>query len=144
MNQQGTAIMNTEAINRLYSVINTDAPLDYAPFDYPAADGDGTSRFGEIHLMRSESASGKFHAVGFWRVEPGVSPLYDMPLGDETGLVLEGSATIEFLDQNYEVVQTQSLREGDAYTYEQGTLQRWTVHAPFRKFVIVVGDQPAG
>ena len=135
--------MDAEVMKKLYPVVNVATELDYAPFDYPAVGG-GTSRFGEIHLVRTASHSGNFHAVGFWRVQPGVSPLYDMPLGDETGLVLEGRATIEFLDRQGRVTSTAELRGGDAYTYEKGTLQRWIVHEAFRKFVIVVDDQPAG
>ena len=135
--------MDAEVIRKLYPVVNVDAGIEYAPFDYPAVDG-GTSRFGEINLIRTTSHNGNFHAVGFWRVEPGVSPLYDMPLGDETGLVLEGCATIEFLDRQHRVTSTAELRRGDVYTYEKGTLQRWRVHEAFRKFVIVVDDQPVG
>ena len=135
--------MDAEVLRKLYPVVNTAAPVDYAPFDYPAVGG-GISRFGEIHLLRTESHNGKFHAVGFWKVQPSVSPLYDMPLGDETGLVLEGRATIEFLDRHGRVTSTAELRVGDVYSYEKGTLQRWTVQEPFRKFVIVVDDQPVG
>ena len=135
--------MDAEVIRKLYPVVNVASDIAYAPFDYPAVGG-GTSRFGEINLIRTTSHNGNFHAVGFWRVGPGESPLYDMPLGDETGLVLEGRATIEFLDRQGKVTSTAELRAGDVYTYEKGTLQRWRVHEAFRKFVIVVDDQPAG
>lgn len=102
--------MDAEVIRKLYPVINVASDIAYAPFDYPA--------------------------VGFWRVEPGESPLYDVPLGDRP--------TIEFLDRQGKVTSTAELRAGDVYPYEKGTLQRWRVHEAFRKFVIVVDDQPAG
>lgn len=135
--------MDAEVMRKLYPVVSAAKEIEYAPFDYPAVGG-GTARYGEIHLLRTESHNGKFHAVGFWRVSPSTSPLYDVPLGDETALVLEGRATVEFLDRSGGIRSTSELKPGDVYTFEKGTLQRWHVHEAFRKFVIVVDDQPAG
>jgi uncharacterized cupin superfamily protein len=67
-----------------------------------------------------------------------VSPLYDIPLGDESGYVIRGSATIELLDTG----ETLELAAGDLYTFRKNTLTRWTIHEPFLKFV-VVNDGPA-
>ncbi len=135
--------MDIAAAKKLYPIVNVEDALSYVPFDYPGV-LEPVSRFGEISLVRTQSYNGKFHAVGFWKVEPGVSPLYDIPLGDETGMVLEGSATIELLDADHRVKSTLQLRTGDVYTFEKGTLQRWQVHESFRKFVIVVDDQSQG
>jgi uncharacterized cupin superfamily protein len=119
-------------------IANPDA-LDFVPFDYPKAGGEeGTSRFGEISIVRETSHNGNLLVVAFWQVEPSVSPLYDIPLGDESGYVIHGSATIELLDTG----ETLELGAGDLYMFGKNTLTRWTIHEPFMKFV-VVGDGPA-
>lgn len=120
-------------------VIQNPEQVAYQPFVYPVAGGGGeTSEFGEIAILREVSYNGNLLVVAFWRVEPAVSPLYDIPLGDESGYVIRGSATIELLDAG----ETVELRAGDLYSFKKGTLTRWTFHEAFTKFV-VVNDGPA-
>ncbi|MFD2757804.1 cupin domain-containing protein [Gulosibacter faecalis] len=122
----------------LPAIANPDS-LEFVSFDYPKAKGEpGTSTFGEISIVRDTSYNGNLLVVAFWRVEPAVSPLYDIPLGDESGYVIRGSATIELLDTG----ETLELAAGDLYTFRKNTLTRWTIHEPFLKFV-VVNDGPA-
>ena len=106
----------------------------YVEFAAPKAGGaEGTSSFGEISVLRQTGYNGAVHVVGFWKVEPATSPLYDVPLGDESGFVIEGSATIELLDEGTTV----ELKAGDLYSFKKGTLTRWIIHEPFKKFVVV-------
>lgn len=115
-------------------VITSDADVTYVPFVYPEAGGTGgTSQFGEIAIVRETSYNYAPLFVGFWKVAPAVSPLYDVPLGDESGYVIEGRATIELLETG----ETLELGAGDLYSFRKGTLSRWTIHEPFKKFVVV-------
>lgn len=77
-------------------------------------------------------------------MEPGTSPLYNVPGGDETGYVIRGRARIDLLADDQEtVIETQDLGPGDVYTFRKGLLQRWTVTEAFEKFVIVADPEPA-
>ena len=115
-------------------VISGHEGLEYVPFVYPEAGGTGgTSEFGEIAVLRQGAYDGKLLVVAYWRVQPAVSPLYDVPLGDESGYVIEGSADIEIVDTG-EVVH---LKAGQLYSFTKGTLTRWTILEPFTKFVVV-------
>ena len=120
-----------------YAVANHELSA-YTPFRYPAPGGTETSEFGEIAISRESSYNGNLLVVAFWRAQPATSPLYDFPLGDESGYVIEGSATIAFPDSDQSV----HLHAGDLYTFRKNTLSRWTIHEPFTKFV-VVNDGPA-
>ena len=107
---------------------------DYVPFAGPEVGGTGkTVEFGEIAVLRQGAYDGKVLVVGFWRAQPATSPLYDVPLGDESGYVIEGSADIELVDSG-EVVH---LKAGQLYSFKKGTLTRWTIREPFKKFVVV-------
>ena len=130
--------MSNHTENKPYVIVDHKTP-SYVPFDYPEAGGTGgISRFGEIAVLREKSYNGNVLFVGFWQVQPAVSPFYDVPLGDESGFVIEGSATIEFIKSGEKV----ELRAGQMYTLTKGTLTRWTINTPFKKFV-VVNDGPA-
>lgn len=131
--------MTSVADEFVYAIRNHQEPV-YRPFVYPAAGGGGgTSEFGEIAVLREQSYNGNLLVVAFWRVQPATSPLYDIPLGDESGYVIAGSATIELLDSGESV----ALRVGDLYSFRKGTLTRWTIHEPFTKFVVVNDGPPA-
>lgn len=120
--------------SNLSHIISSSSAAEFVPFDYPEAGGTGgTSRFGEIAILRNTAYDGSLHVAAFWRVEPAVSPLYDVPLGDESGYVIRGSATIELIDTGDEL----QLRAGDLYSFTKGTLSRWTIHESFEKFVVV-------
>lgn len=123
----------------VFAPIIADADsLDFVPFEYPKAGGEeGTSVFGEISVVRETSHNGNLLVVAFWKVEPAVSPLYDISLGDESGYVMSGSATIELLDTG----EKRELHAGELYTFQKNTMTRWTIHEPFMKFV-VVNDGP--
>lgn len=116
-------------------VIAQSADLDFVPFEHPKAGGEpGTDSFGEIAVVRETSSGGGLFVTAFWRTEPAESPLYDAPLGDESGYVIRGSATVHLVETGQEV----ELRAGDLYSFSKGTLMRWSVHEPFEKFVVVV------
>jgi len=120
-------------------VVAKSANARFVRFDYPEAGGTGRgSTFGEIAVLRETSHNGNRFVTAFWRVGPATSPLYDFPLGDESGYVIRGSATIELLDSG----ETVELETGDLYSFRKGTLSRWRVHEPFEKFV-VVADSPS-
>jgi uncharacterized cupin superfamily protein len=130
----------TSVIDEFSHVIQDARQPEYVPFVYPVAGGgEGTSEFGEIAVLRESSYNGNLLVVAFWRVQPATSPLYDVPLGDESGYVIEGSATIELVDTG----ETVSLSAGQLYSFKKGTLTRWTIHQPFTKFVVVNDGPPA-
>ena len=131
--------MNTTAIPFTHVIANS-TEVDYVPFAAPAVGGapGETAPFGEISVLREAAYNGNVHVVAFWKVGPATSPLYDVPLGDESGYVIEGSATIELIDSGKSV----ELKAGDLYSFAKGTLTRWTIHEPFKKFVVVT-DGPA-
>jgi uncharacterized cupin superfamily protein len=113
--------------------------VEWAPFEHPEAGGTGrTVSFGEAAIIRAGSTSGHPLVVAYWRSQPATSPLYDVPLGDESGFVVEGRASVELVESG-EVIE---MRAGQSYTLGKGTLTRWTIHEPFVKFV-VVNDAPA-
>jgi uncharacterized cupin superfamily protein len=128
----------TNVASEFSHAVRNHEEVEYVPFDYPAPGGTETSRFGEIAVSRETSHNGNLLVVAFWKARPATSPLYDFPLGDESGFVIEGSATIELLDSG----ETVELHPGDLYTFRKNTLSRWTIHQPFTKFV-VVNDGPA-
>lgn len=122
------------AVGQFTHVISGHEEPEYVPFVYPEAGGTGgTSEFGEIAVLRQGSHDDTMLVVAFWRVQPATSPLYDVPLGDESGFVIEGSADIELVDTG-EVVR---LEAGQLYSFAKGTLTRWTILEPFTKFVVV-------
>jgi uncharacterized cupin superfamily protein len=131
--------MGTPVAEFTHAIVDHEEPA-YVPFSYPEAGGTGgTSEFGEIAVLRESSYNGNLLVVGFWKVQPAISPLYDIPLGDESGYVIEGSATIELVDSG----ETVDLNAGQLYTFKKGTLTRWTIHEPFKKFVVVSDSPPA-
>lgn len=120
-------------------VIANSSDVEFVRFDYPEAGRTGrTSTFGEIAVLRDTSYNGTLFVTAFWRVGAATSPMYDFPLGDESGYVIHGSATIELLDSG-QVVQ---LKAGDLYSFRKGTMSRWTFHEPFQKFVVVADGAP--
>ena len=122
------------AVEQFTHVIAGPEEPEYVPFVYPEAGGTGgSSEFGEIAVLRQGAHDGTLLVAAYWRVQPGVSPLYDVPLGDESGYVIEGSADIEIVDTG-EVVH---LQAGQLYSFKKGTLTRWTILEPFTKFVVV-------
>lgn len=130
--------MTSLANDFTFAVDNHERP-GYVPFTYPAPGGIETSEFGEIAVSRESSYNGNLLVVAFWRVHPATSPLYDFPLGDESGYVIEGSATIDLLASHQSI----RLNAGDLYSFKKGTLSRWTIHEPFTKFVVVNDGPPA-
>ena len=121
-------------------VISKSSEATFVPFEHPEAGGaGGTASFGEIAVLRQAGYDGSLFVTAFWRVEPAVSPLYDAPLGDESGYIIRGTATVELIDSGERV----DLGPGDLYSFTKGTLMRWTIHEPFEKFV-VVADHAVG
>lgn len=122
------------ALQQFSHVVAGHEDQEYVPFVYPEAGGTGgTSEFGEIAVLRQGGYDETLLVVAYWRVQPAVSPLYDVPLGDESGYVIEGSADIELVDSG-EVVH---LEAGQLYSFKKGTLTRWSILEPFTKFVVV-------
>lgn len=126
--------MSTPEVAAWTHVITNSSASEFVPFDGPEAGGTGgIATFGEIAVQRDTAYDGTRHVAAFWRAEPATSPLYDVPLGDESGYVIRGSATIELIDTGEEV----ELKAGDLYSFKKGTLTRWTIHESFEKFVVV-------
>ena len=114
--------------NFTHVIAGHDEP-QYVPFTVT----DGGPSYGEIAVLRKGSHDGKVLVAGFWRVQPSVSGVYDIPLGDESGFVIEGSADIELLDTGKVI----RLEAGQLYSFKKGTRTRWTILTPFKKFVVV-------
>lgn len=55
---------------------------------------------------------------------------------DEVSLILEGDATVEFLDASGEVVETVELRPGVLLALHEGERTRWRVRESLRKLYV--------
>lgn len=116
-------------------VVTSSEAVEWVRFEHPKAGGaPGTESFGEIAVLRETSSAGSLFVTAFWRTEAAESPLYDAPLGDESGYVIRGSATVHLIDTDERI----ELKAGDLYSFTKGTLMQWTVHEAFEKFVVVV------
>ena len=83
---------------------------------------------GEVHRLRTEGA----HAACLWRTDAPATYDYVFP-GDESFVVLEGSANIELVDSGERV----EVKAGDIATFDKGTRSVWTFTEPFRKFTVI-------
>ena len=98
---------------------------DAIEFEPESIDG---AEIGEVHRLRTEGA----HEACLWRTDAPATYDYLFP-GDESFIVLEGSATIELLDSGERV----EVKEGDNATFDGGTRSVWTFTEPFKKFTVI-------
>lgn len=111
-----------------YVIAGHEEP-QYVPFTVI----EGGPSYGEIAVLRKGSYDGKVLVAGFWKVQPSVSGIYDIPLGDESGFIIEGAADIELLDSGKVI----HIEAGQLYSFKKGTRTRWTILSPFKKFLVV-------
>lgn len=103
----------------------TDDPLD------PGQVLDGDPKTSDLTLTDSGS-----EITGLWRCTPG--RFTDVEL-EETFVVMEGSAEIEFSDGS-----RVNLGPGDAHSFEAGEKTVWTVQATLLKFYWARTGPPVG
>jgi uncharacterized cupin superfamily protein len=89
--------------------------------------------YGEMVLFRSTGSAGNGLAVRLWRAPDGDTPIYTSEAGDETFLVLNGEATIEFLDLS----ESKTFKVGDVCAWSQHSRTRWQLRNGFKKFFVV-------
>lgn len=92
-------------------------------------------RYGEVVMFRSIGATGHVLGVGLWRAPDGTTPIYTSESGDETFLVLDGEAEIEFLDLG----ERRRFGPGDICAWSRHSRTRWHLRGSFRKFFVVAG-----
>lgn len=103
----------------------------WVPFKFVQEGAEHT--YGEMVLFRSVGSVGNGLAVGLWRAPDGETPIYTSEAGDETFLVLQGEATIDFLDLN----ESKSFKVGDVCAWSQHSRTRWHLSGDFKKFFVV-------
>ena len=124
------------------------APLaPKAPFD----NDDGTARFGEITFARTFGTTGSITS-GFWRVYDGAPGVrfnektrsvkieYPSVSGDETAVVIDGTATITVQSTG----ETFRIGPGSIISTPEDLKTTWEIDAPYLKtfWVIWRGSQP--
>lgn len=123
------------------------SPDHWAPFqwDEPTL---GAQTHGEIAVIRVSGTSGSLMA-GFWRTgptSPGASSdgahrvFYSSPLGDETAVVLEGSATLTVKSTG----KKHHVSPGSIISSPKGLEVTWDIDGPYFKkyWCIFNGSQP--
>ncbi|EWG55500.1 hypothetical protein FVEG_13492 [Fusarium verticillioides 7600] len=107
----------------------------------------GAQSKGEVVTIRTGGTTGGNLAAGLWRTGPGIAGcnddgtvdiVYSAPLGDETMVLLEGSA---------DVLATASgkkyhFKAGDILAHPKHLDLKWHVHGPFLKKFWVIWDAP--
>jgi uncharacterized cupin superfamily protein len=118
---------------------------DWAPFswDEPVH---GPQTKGEVCIVRTEGATGSLQA-GFWRTSP-TSPgcdadgscrvVYSAPLGDETVVLLEGSATITVTKTGKQY----RIEPGSIMSHPKGLDITWEIDGPYLRKFWVIWDSP--
>ncbi|KAK7413910.1 hypothetical protein QQX98_007177 [Neonectria punicea] len=118
----------------------------WTPFDWEDP-LHGPQSKGEVVTIRTGGATGGTLASGLWRTGPGIAGCnddgtcdieYSAPLGDETMVLLEGSA---------EVLATKSgkkyhFKAGDILAHPKHLDLKWHVNGPFLKKFWVIWDAP--
>lgn len=103
---------------------------EWVPFNFVE---DGVQQtYGEMILFRAVGSAGNGLAVGLWRGPDGETPIYTSEAGDESFLVLEGEATIDFLD----LKESKTFKVGDICAWSQGSPTVWHLRGGFKKFFV--------
>lgn len=136
------------ALRKVHGGTQNLSPSQWVPFEWvePSL---GPQVHGEIAVIRAHGVSGSLMA-GFWRTGP-TSPgaasdgshrvFYSSPLGDETAVVIEGSATltVKSTGRSYQVA------PGSVISTPKGLEVTWEIDGPYFKkyWCIFNGSQPA-
>lgn len=136
------------ASHKVHGGTQNPSPDQWIPFEWEEPKL-GRQVHGEIAVIRTQGTSGSLMA-GFWRTgptSPGASRdgshrvVYSSPLGDETAVVLEGSATltVKSTGQRYHVAQ------GSVISSPKGLEVVWDISGPYFKkyWCIFNGSQAA-
>ncbi|MGE0278795.1 MAG: cupin domain-containing protein [Nitrospiraceae bacterium] len=133
------------ATHRVHGGTQNPAPDQWIPFEWEEP-SIGRQVHGEIAVIRPCGTSGSLMA-GFWRTAP-TSPgcardgsnrsLYSSPLGDETAVVLEGSATltVRATGKKYDVV------PGSIISSPKNLDVDWEINGPYFKKYWCIFDAP--
>lgn len=128
--------MSSEAKHKVHSGTQNPPADQWVPFEWEEP-GLGKQIHGEIAVIRPYGVSGSLMA-GLWRTgptSPGASPdgshrvVYSAPLGDETAVVLEGSAvlTVKSTGKQYHVTQ------GSVISSPKNLEVTWDIKGPYFK-----------
>ncbi|WP_040831234.1 cupin domain-containing protein [Nocardia jiangxiensis] len=142
--------MTNVAEDRVYKGSANPAENEWVPFEWTEPALGRSDAQGEIALFRPEGTSGNLSA-GFWRYHAGApgantdgsgTVVWSSPLGDESAVVLEGSAaiTVTSTGMQYEV------GPGSIIYEPKGLEQRWEIKGPYFKkaWFIWDSDKPTG
>lgn len=121
----------------------SDNPEHWTPYEWVEPDH-GPQTCGELTTVRATGSTGTL-VTGLWRTGVGIAGCaadgsstvpYTAPLGDETMLILEGTAHLrdEMTGEEYE------LQAGDVVALPSGHPVTWTSHAPYVKKFFVITD----
>lgn len=124
------------ASHKVHGGTQNPSPDQWIPFEWEEPKL-GRQVHGEIAVIRTHGTSGSLMA-GFWRTgptSPGASRdgshrvVYSSPLGDETAVVLEGSATltVKSTGQRYQVA------PGSVISSPKGLEVVWEINGPYFK-----------
>jgi uncharacterized cupin superfamily protein len=89
---------------------------------------------GEVHWLRAEGSDGNPHEACLWRTSAPATYDY-LFTGDESFLVLDGTASIELVETG----ETVELKAGDLASFDKGTRSVWKFTEPFKKFTVITG-----
>lgn len=142
--------MTSVVEGRVYKGSANPAENEWVPFTWDEPVLGRTDTQGEIALFRPEGTSGNLSA-GFWRYHAGApganadgsgTVVWSSPLGDESAVVVEGSAviTVTSTGKQYEV------GPGSIVYEPKGLEQRWEIKGPYFKkaWFIWDSDKPTG
>lgn len=138
--------MTAATKGQFYAGSANPADHEWSPFEWDEPALGRTDVQGEIAVFRPEGTSGNLLA-GFWRYHAGApganadgsgSVVWSAPLGDESAVVLEGSATItvKATGKQYEV------GPGSIIYEPKGLEQTWEIKGPYFKKFSVIWDGP--
>ncbi|NMO05107.1 cupin domain-containing protein [Gordonia sp. TBRC 11910] len=138
--------MSTLTKGRVHGGSADPTKHEWSPFEWEEPALGRTETQGEVTVFRPEGASGNLSA-GFWRYHAGApgarsdgsgTVVWSAPLGDESAVVIEGSAviTVTATGKQYEV------GPGDIIHEPKGLEQTWEINGPYFKKFWVIWDSP--
>ena len=123
-----------------------DNPAQWAPFTWDDPHF-GPQVKGEVAPVAFDHTSGSLQ-LGFWRTGKGIPGCnedgschvdYSAPLGDETMVILEGTATVTVAATGKQY----RLEAGTIISHPKGVALSWDIDAPFLKKFWILWDSPA-
>ncbi|MGB3483412.1 MAG: cupin domain-containing protein [Mycobacterium sp.] len=135
----------TTSITRTIETGNRNSTGEWVPFAWEDP-LHGPQEKGEVVFIRTGGTSGTLQA-GLWRTGRGIAGcepdgtchvVYSAPLGDETMVILEGTAEVT----NTATGKVVHLEAGSIISHPKGVDLRWHVTSPFLKKFWVIWDSP--